>query len=130
MGLEGLQSIYTNLRTTTFRNRVVVTSMAIAPRPLPSGDTRVYVEFTEHLRFRVLPLSDFSIRFIALFDVRQDRDDGLWRISRYEDNVPSDVYRSGVYLPGMALLSNLLKSAVAWYAIVTGALVARTGILG
>ena len=47
-----------------------------------------------------------------------------------EDNWPSDIWRSGIYLPGFGLLSNLLKVSAGWFAITTGALMARTGLLG
>ena len=98
-------------------------------------------EFTETLRLRVFPIMTFPIRFIALFDLQRGKD-GLWRITRRacgvdaqltaaeEDNWPSDVWRSGIYLPGFGLLSNLLKVSAGWFAITTGALMARTGLLG
>jgi len=127
-GKEGLKNIYTMLRCLTMGNRIEFHSVAWGKSD-KKDDRRAFIELTEHLRLRFFPWPVLHLRFIVLIDVRHCAD-GLYRISRQEDNLPTDLWRAGLYLPGFSEVGHVFKGLLGYGTILTGKIVTMTGLLG
>ncbi|ORY90637.1 hypothetical protein BCR35DRAFT_274577 [Leucosporidium creatinivorum] len=117
-GRAGVKAAYKMLRVLTIGNKVdfhVVALDRIVNKKNVEHTTAL-LDITEHLQLRFLPLPTsynpwFHIRFLVRVDLIKC-EDGLWRITKQEDNLPTDFGSTGLALPGIPLAS--ISDAFKW----------------
>ncbi|KAG0144510.1 hypothetical protein CROQUDRAFT_659964 [Cronartium quercuum f. sp. fusiforme G11] len=87
--------------------------------------TKAFIELTQHtnpciMGFTLGDCFRMHVRFLVIVDLRKGPHDRKFRISRQEDNFPSDFSKAGYPpIPGLGFLSNVIKG---FNAIVGGTL--------
>lgn len=92
-------------------------SLSLIQRQCSKGKERLVamLDCTEDLQLRFLPLPDalnpvFHPRFLVRVDMEREIGEGeLWRISQQEDNLPTDLGRSGLPLLVLGHISDAAK---------------------
>ncbi|KAG0146974.1 hypothetical protein CROQUDRAFT_715265 [Cronartium quercuum f. sp. fusiforme G11] len=131
-GRKDLVGIYRMLRVFTLNNKIEFHAVMF------NGDkTQGTIELTEHVTMRLNPISRYfgvreGVRFLVRIDLEKSPEDGKYRISRQDDNFPSDLTTSGIHrsFPGLSVLNNVVKGTIGFLAAKLGRILLSQGWLG
>ncbi|KAG0152127.1 hypothetical protein CROQUDRAFT_650179 [Cronartium quercuum f. sp. fusiforme G11] len=126
---DDLVGIYKMLRVMTINNKIEFHSVMFN-----EDMTRGALDLTEYLNVRWNPLLSSNVlpaRLLVFIDLRKCKD-GLYRISRQHDNMPSDFTLSGqaAMIPGLAIVNDIVKGSIGFIAAKLGRFLLARGWLG
>ncbi|KAL8279239.1 hypothetical protein RQP46_008276 [Phenoliferia psychrophenolica] len=137
-GREGVKAAYKMLRVLTLNNHIDFHAVGFDRIVLRKGQEHQtgLIDLTESLQLRFLPLPTslnptLHIRFLVRIDLTKSPSDGLWYITKQEDNLPSDFGSTGIrLLPfDLADVSNTLKWACGMGTLAAGSTLTYLNLL-
>ncbi|KAH9808888.1 hypothetical protein DFH28DRAFT_992757 [Melampsora americana] len=130
-GREDLKGIYKMLRVQSIDNKIEFHAVMFN-----EDQTQGTIDLTEHMTMRLNPIarltsSRVAVRFIVRISLRKC-EDGKYRIYRQEDNLPSDLTKSGFAapIPGLGTLNSLVKGSAGFVTAKLGNFLLAYGLFG
>jgi len=123
---EAIKGVYKILRVNSLDQKIQFHAVMFN-----EDKTQVAIDLTEHMKSRHrLRSNNMALRLIVLLDLVKE-EDGKYRISRQEDNFPSNIPMFGSsFIPGLTTIYNTLRCVSGYMTGLVGNFLLPRGWLG